>query len=242
MIERDNGIPYYRQLMEIIQRQIDAGALPEGTRIPSEFALSDAFRVNRHTVRQAVGELCRLGVLYKARGRGTFVSKRRLDCLEYKVSPKNRFTETIMQAGKIPGSRVLQAVQVPAPPYVAAQLALPAEETVYLLEILRLVNEQPFLVASTFLPVRHFPGFLAHLQPFTSLFAIYSQFYAIRPRRVKSIFRASFPNQEQAVALQIPANMPVLKVESVLKSQDDILIQYNVSCYRGDLAKVSVDW
>lgn len=242
MIERESGIPYYRQLMEIIQRQIDTGNWAEGARLPSEFMLSDTFRVNRHTVRQAVSELCRLGVLYKARGRGTFVAKRRLDCLEYKVSPKNRFTETIMQAGKTPGSRVLQAVQVPAPPYVAALLALPAGEPVWLLEILRLVNEQPFLLASTFLPARHFPGFLAHVRHFTSLFAIYDRYYHIKPHRIKSIFRASFPNQEQAMALQIPANLPVLKVESVLKSQDDILIQYNVSCYRGDLAKVSVEW
>jgi len=44
------------------------------------------------------------------------------------------------------------------------------------------------------------------------------------------------------VLLDIPSNMPVLKVENLLKSQDEILIEYGISCYRGDLAKLSIVW
>ena len=96
MIDRDSGLPYYYQLMNIVQQHIETGQLKEGQRIPSELEMSSAYRVNRHTVRQAIGELCRIGVLYKMKGRGTFVAKPPLDLVEYRLSPKNSFTENIL--------------------------------------------------------------------------------------------------------------------------------------------------
>ncbi len=48
--------------------------------------------------------------------------------------------------------------------------------------------------------------------------------------------------KEEAQLLRIPANMPVLRVYSLLKSRDDLLIQYTIGCYRADLAKISVEW
>lgn len=241
MIDRESSIPYYCQLMEIIRQQIASGMIKEGQRIPAEFELGSAYRVNRHTVRQAVGELCRLGILYKMRGRGTFVAKPPLDLVEYRLSPKNRFTENIRQAGKTPGSRLLHWQELTAPAAVVGALGLAAADRVYGLDILRLVNGQPFLYSKVYLPVGQLPGLAAHIKDFRSLTALYDQ-YGLTPQRVKSTFRASFPGQEESKALDIPGNLPVLKVESVLKTQDDVLLEYSVSCYRGDFAKISVDW
>ncbi len=241
MIERDSAIPYYCQLMEIIRQQIAGGMLKEGQRTPSEFELSYAYRVNRHTVRQAIGELCRSGELYKLRGRGTFVAKPPIDLLEYRLSPKNRFTDNIREAGKTPDSRLLAWQEITAPVQVAEALGLAADERVFTLDILRLVNCQPFLFSKVYLPAGPLPGLAGQLEGFRSLSAIYDA-YDLSPRRVKSVFRASFPTQEETAALDIPGNLPVLKVESVLKTQDGVLIEYSVSCYRGDFAKVSVDW
>lgn len=241
MIDRKSNIPYYCQLMEIIRQQIAGGMLKEGQRIPAEFDLVSAYRVNRHTVRQAVGELCRSGVLYKVRGRGTFVAKPPVDLVEYRLSPKNRFTENILQAGKTPGSRLLTWQELTAPAAVNEALGLSAGERVYALDILRIVNGQPFLYSKVYLPAGKMPGFAENIKEFRALSDLYAK-YGLSPRRVKSVFRASFPTQEESKALDIPGNLPVLKVESVLKTQDDVLLEYNVSCYRGDFAKISVDW
>ncbi|WP_161486006.1 phosphonate metabolism transcriptional regulator PhnF [Desulfotomaculum copahuensis] len=242
MIDKESGIPYYRQLMNIIRQQIASGTLKEGQQLPPEMELGAIYRVNRHTVRQAVGELCLQGLLYKIKGRGTFVANHCPECLEYRLTPQNRFTENIRQAGKMPASRVLQAVKTAAPGAVAGILGIKPLAPVYLLEILRLVDGLPFLVATNFLPAQHLPGFLEHVVDFSSLFAIYEQFYGIKPSRVKSNFQAVLPSPKEAMVLKIPAGTPVLKVDSLLKTQDDILIQYTVTCYRGDLARITVDW
>lgn len=242
MIDKESGVPYYRQLMAIIRQQVDNGVYKEGQQIPCEYELSNAYKVNRHTVRQAVAELSHAGILYKVKGRGTFVSKPPLDCLEYKITPRNRFTDNIIKAGKIPGSKILRAAKTAADEETARMLGLSPGEDVYVMDILRLVNGSPFLLAGNFLPAAHLPGFLERLENFSSLFNTLEKHYGIMPRRVKYGFQASFPSREEALALKIPANMPVLKSRSLLKSQDGVLILYNDTCYRGDLARVSVEW
>jgi phosphonate metabolism transcriptional regulator PhnF len=242
VIDKESGIPYYRQLMQIIQQQVANGGLKEGQQLPSVLEFGSAYRVNRHTVRQAEDELCRMGVLYKVRGRGTFVSNYAPDLLEYKLSARNRFTENIMEAGRLPGSRILQAVELVVPADVAEMLKLPDSERVYLLEILRLVNNRPFMLTTNYLPCKHLPGFLEHMDHFSSLFAIYEQHYGFTPQRVKASFQATFPNREEAQMLCVPANRPVLRVYNLLKTGDDRLIQYSIGCYRADLARISVEW
>ena len=242
MIDKDNGIPYYRQLMQIIQQQVASGSFKEGQQLPSVLEFGSTYRVNRHTVRQAEDELCRMGVLYKVRGRGTYVANRPPDLMEYKLSARNRFNKNIAEAGQIPGSRILQAVELTPPVEVAEMLKLTATERVYLLQILRLVNDQPFMLTNNYLPAKYLPGFLQHLDHFSSLFAVYERHYGFIPRRVKASFQATFPQQEEAQLLRIPVNMPVLRAYSLLKSHDDLLIQYTIGCYRSDLARISVEW
>ena len=122
------------------------------------------------------------------------------------------------------------------------KLGLEPDEEVYVLQILRLVNGQPFLLSTMFLPVSPLPGFLEHTGHFSSLFAILEDVYGIRPVRVNCHFIAALPDQQEAGALKIPAGVPVLRTESLLKTQDNILIQFAVSCYRGNLARITVDW
>lgn len=241
MIDRESGIPYYRQLMDLLRKQIDTGLLQEGQQIPSEAEMSETYRVNRHTVRQAVSELCRLGELYKIRGRGTFVAKALLDTIEYQLSAKNRFTENVKKLGGTPGTKILQAMEITAPEKVRRLLELQPEETVYFYYAQRFINDRPFVVGQSFLPAKYFPDALPYLSTLQSKSEFYGR-YNVICQRTKSTIRAAFPSKEETLLLDIPGNMPVLKVEKLMKSQAGILIEYGVSCYRGDLAKLSVSW
>ncbi|MGA6170779.1 GntR family transcriptional regulator [Streptomyces sp. NPDC012600] len=73
MPKNQRSAPVYLQLARGLQRRIDAGELPAGTRLPSEPELSAEFGVNRLTVRQAMAELERAASIEVRRGVGTFV-------------------------------------------------------------------------------------------------------------------------------------------------------------------------
>ena len=67
------GLPKYHQVREELKTRVLDGRLAPGKRLPPERDLMAWGNVSRHTVRMAIGELVREGVLRRERGRGTFV-------------------------------------------------------------------------------------------------------------------------------------------------------------------------
>ena len=66
--------PLYQQLKETLRRQILEGELQPGTLIPSERQLCEQYGVSSTTVRRALQELVRDGLIHRRAGIGTFVS------------------------------------------------------------------------------------------------------------------------------------------------------------------------
>jgi GntR family transcriptional regulator, arabinose operon transcriptional repressor len=71
-IDTESRIPKYHQLKEIILRTIREGAIGEGQPLPSEHELVRRFHVSRNTVRQAIDELERDGMVERRQGKGTY--------------------------------------------------------------------------------------------------------------------------------------------------------------------------
>lgn len=69
-----DGIPDKNHaLRDRLIEEIRNGRQPPGTRLPSEWALARTWQVSRTTVRAALSDLARLGVISRGQGRGTFV-------------------------------------------------------------------------------------------------------------------------------------------------------------------------
>src|SRR6266568_5784057 len=72
-LERDNGLPLYRQICQRLREAILSGELAEGTRLPTERALASELGVNRTTVMNAYNEIASIGLIERHVGRGTLV-------------------------------------------------------------------------------------------------------------------------------------------------------------------------
>lgn len=68
--------PKYRTLAESWRRDIRDGRWADGVALPTERELADLHAVSRPTVRQALEQLERAGLLRREQGRGTFVAPR----------------------------------------------------------------------------------------------------------------------------------------------------------------------
>lgn len=73
-LQRDNSVPLYLQLSEILLHRILEGEWPPDTSLPSEPELCEEFEVARGTLRQALSKLETEGYVRRERGRGTFVN------------------------------------------------------------------------------------------------------------------------------------------------------------------------
>lgn len=67
------GEPKYKQIKSYLLRRISSGQFTSGFPLPSESTLANSAGIARNTVRQALAELEKEGVLQRLPGRGTFV-------------------------------------------------------------------------------------------------------------------------------------------------------------------------
>lgn len=78
MFDSDNSTtPKYQKLKDYIKNQIIRGNLLPGEKLTSENTLASQFKLSRHTVRQALGELENEGFINREKGRGTFCNRSR---------------------------------------------------------------------------------------------------------------------------------------------------------------------
>lgn len=74
--DRRNREFLYRQLSDILEKEINAGKFKPGERLPSMDDLSALYSVNKVTVRRALAELTQSGLIYSVPAQGTYVSDR----------------------------------------------------------------------------------------------------------------------------------------------------------------------
>ncbi len=148
MLDRASPIPLYYQIVQDLQRQIEGGVLAPGQALPTEEELQRIYGVSRATVRQAVHRLVTAGLVRLARPHGTFVTERRLvESLPSLIS----FSDEVRRAGLIPATRVLAVTCERPPEHVRQYLKQPTEAETLRVARLRLANEQPIAVLSSWL-------------------------------------------------------------------------------------------
>jgi GntR family transcriptional regulator len=72
------SIPKYVQLIEIIKDEIQQQVLTPDQQLPNEDDIALHHGMSRGTVRKAISELQRMGLVRKEQGRGTFINPIRL--------------------------------------------------------------------------------------------------------------------------------------------------------------------
>lgn len=77
MINRSSSIPPWEQLAGILRSRIEDGELGPGDRIPSVVSLAQEYDLAPGTVRKALTQLQREGLVESRVGWGTFVAEKR---------------------------------------------------------------------------------------------------------------------------------------------------------------------
>jgi GntR family transcriptional regulator of arabinose operon len=72
LFSTDNSLPKYSQLKEYLKEQMQQGEILFEQQLPSENILAKQFKMSRHTVREALGDLENEGWIRREQGRGTF--------------------------------------------------------------------------------------------------------------------------------------------------------------------------
>lgn len=226
--------PLYIQIREILQRQIEAGALAVGERLPSERQLSEEYKVSRMTARQALLALVRDGVIFARVGKGTFVAAPKID---QQLRTLTGFSQDVKARGSRPSSRVLDARVIAATPEVAAALRITPQSEVIRLARLRLSDNLPLAVETAHLPFARFPGLLTHDFAAESLYAVLEHEYGLALTQAEQVLEAVVADVEEMALLELTSPAAVMRMQRLTVDSDGTPVEFVLSSYRGDRYK-----
>ena len=234
---RRSGVAVWKQIAETLGTEIRNRAFASTGRLPSEKQLAARFRVNRHTLRQAVAALKGDGLVRIEPGRGTFVQH---ELLHYKLSRRTRFSENLQQQGLLPSKQLLCARQIIAPERAAQELKLAKGDMALMVEMLDEANQQPIALATAYYPALRFSGLLEMLQAGTGTTAILRHFGVEDYVRAFSRITTQMPSEETARLLGQPVARPVLCVEGLDQDMEGRPIKYGETIFCGDRVQLVV--
>jgi GntR family transcriptional regulator len=230
-LDRSSKVPLYHQLYVVLRARIIDGQWPTGSMIPPESELCALYQVSQITARQALENLVSDGLIYRQRGRGTFVAQ---PAIETSLSRIVSFTEDMRSRGYEPGSKVLFSGVVAADPTTAMKLHVEEGEALAQLNRLRFADGQPLSVEKSSLVHTYCPGVLAGDYELNSLRATLLAEYGLRLVRAEQSIRALSANKELARLLAIGPGDPLLGIERVSFAQPNIPVEYLQILYRAD--------
>jgi GntR family phosphonate transport system transcriptional regulator len=225
---RQDGIALWRQIASRLQQDIGAGVYQPGGRLPTEAELSQHFRVNRHTVRRALEELSRGGLVRVEQGRGSFVAE---DVLDYAVEARTRFSEWIRRHNMEPSGRVLQLKETAADSQVAANLGIRPGSRVVLLERLGLADERPVSLANHYFPAARLRGVFDALRASSRITDALKSVGVTDYLRQLTRVTARLPNAGEAELLRMPRNRPLLVTENINVDRAGTVVEFGISRY-----------
>jgi GntR family transcriptional regulator len=145
-----SSVPMHTQIREIVRRRVLDGTYAPHSQMPSESQMMEAFSVSRITIRQALGDLQKEGLIFKVAGKGSFVAKPKAF---QNLSRLQGFGEAMGPSGYETFSQVLSLRQVPASDVVARRLKLALGDAVYEIQRLRYLNREPISVDQSYFPL-----------------------------------------------------------------------------------------
>ena len=232
-IDKGLPVPYYYQIVQILREAIQDLDVSPGTanlEFPSETELSEYFQVNRGTIRHALQLLEREGLIYREKGRGTFLRRRRV---ELDLTTLCSTTEDLKARGWAPDSRLLSLEKISPSLHIQRYLELPAEGMVWLIYRLRLADGEPISLQWSYIPVELAPD-LDQEDLSSSLYYILKNTYGHELKSGDQTIRTRPATIDEAGLLEIEEGAPLFEISRITYDQNQRPVEHLDSLWRGD--------
>lgn len=230
-LKRKSVRPLYFQIYDHIQQQIRSGNLTPGDQIPAEMDLMKEYNVARITVRHAISELVNEGVLERKAGKGTFISKPKIDRTLVNVTS---FSSRLEAIGLHASAKLLSQEVIAAPVNIAQELKVEVDSPILFLNRLRLSDGDPLVLERVYLSLTRFPGLENQDLESNSLYNLLKDKYNVTPVNSKKTLEIVTANLEESRLFGASSpHTPLFLLRAVVHGTDHP-IEYVKILMRGD--------
>lgn len=244
-INRDSPIPVYYQIQQDLLNRISRGEWKLGDLMPSESKLIAEYDVSRVTLRQALAELEKDGIIKRYRGKGAYIKG--ISPKPYVHELKYRLVSQDQTLGENSGDSmtadVLAVELIPdAYPDVREKLHLPEEkpEAIYLKRLFKL-NGKPIAIGKSWLPSYLLPGFRERGMVNNSLTQTLKANYGLVPEMINDYIEVVRCTASEAKLLSSTADTPLLVVKGISLLKNGTPIEYSSTSWLGDCVRFNIN-
>jgi len=232
--------PLHVTIAEQLAAAIASGALAPGARLPPERQLAESLGVSRMTVRQALGDLERDGLLRRVVGRagGTFVSEPGSD--RPTGGATGGLSAELRRQGGANAVEPISAEVEPAGRRVSAALDLKKSDRVVVITRLRLAGGKPLAVERSSLPSRLFSD-IEDMDLSGSLYEVMGEGFGLRPVRAVERLELVEARHSDARSLGIRRDAPLLLVERIGYAADGTPVEFARDRFRADRTRLEIE-
>lgn len=220
-----------------LRKQIVAGVMVEGQKLPSERELSELFSTTRITIKDALISLETEGLIYREERRGWYVSPERI---QYNPLSRSHFHQMIREQHRIAETKLIDVRTELAEEEYAKALELAVITKVHVIERLRYIDGRAVLFVENVLKADLFEGILSENLTL-SLTGLFREKYGYETKRSRfDVIPTSAP-AHVAKALNLVEGQPVLKICRVNYKQDGELMDCEFEYWRPDAVVIRID-
>lgn len=231
MLDPNSSIPLYMQLAELLRGFIQSDKLQFGDRFPSEMELAESYGVSRITVRKAIEDLVNDGLLIRRQGKGTFASRPKIDREMVNVTS---FTDRMQARGMIAGARSMGVKVTPATAKMAALLGVPESSGIAEIQRLRLINDEPVSLETSYLSVERCPGIQHENLVDQSLYQLLDKKYGLRPVFSSKTLELTSASPGESRLLNTVKGAPLFLMTALIYSEQRQAMEFVKIISRGD--------
>ena len=223
----------YEAIAKELRDDIVNGVYSPGQQLALEKEMCEQYGVSRITIKRAVDELVKQGLVVKRRGSGTFVkSLEDQDVKELGMANQfNGFAATFQ--GRDVGTQVLKFDIVHPEKEVAAKLQITEDDFIYDIIHVRSLDGEPIVVEYTQMPIQLIPGLKRHVLE-NSIYSFIEGDLKLKIQSAHRTVRAVMPTDEEKQELAIEGVLPLLEVEQVAFLDDGRPFEFSIAHHRGD--------
>ncbi|WP_434786357.1 GntR family transcriptional regulator [Lactobacillus iners] len=210
----------YRTIMHDIKEKI-VNKEYDGMRLPDERSLSEHYQVSRSSMKRALELLAQEGIVFKKRGSGTFINPLYLKnrgLFKYEGSNLG-ITDSFSVPGKSQNIELLDYQVIKTDDDLKQDLFLTSSDFVYKIRRLPLLDDQPFLIETGFIPIKIAPD----LNPDILKKSLFNYLEHQKNKRVTKSFltiTVEPSTLEDQVKLMLEPNEPVGIIEGIFFLDD----------------------
>ncbi len=237
MLDERSPVPLYYQLQEIIRGRIESGQWGPGQQLPPEAELCQEFNLSRGTVRQALGDLVRDGLLHRRRGKGSFVAAPKI---QQEIQMFAGFTDYVKKVlGTELGNKLISAKVVRADDALASAMEIPEGTELAEIRKVKLMEDRPFFVTVSYIPSSLAVGIEKDDHSKGSLIQLLRSRYGFKTAKMKGWFEPVLVTDYEASLLGVDRGSPAMLYHRVRYSADDRALVFTKNVIRGDMCRIT---